>query len=89
MERYYNTQKLQSIASDVAKMDREESLCYKPREISKVSIIPKDLFTQWHPQISKLRFILNKHKEILTDSEMLSHAVFQTLPKLCTEGKET
>ena len=86
VERYYNTQKLQSIASDVAKMDREELFCYKPREISKVSNTPKDLFTQWHPQISKLRFILNKHKEILTDSEMLS-CCFPDSPKVMYRRK--
>ena len=71
----YNTQKLQSIAGDIAKMDRDELYCYKPTETSKVSNKPKDLFTQWHPQISKLGFILNKHKEILTGSEMLSCCV--------------
>ena len=71
-ERGYTTQKLQSIASDIAKIDREELLCHKPRETSKVSNILKGLFTQWHPQISKLGFILNKHKELLTCSEMLS-----------------
>ena len=71
-EQGYNTQKLQSLASDLVKMDREELLCYKPRETSKVSNIPKDLCTQWHPQISKLGLILSKHKEILTGLEMLS-----------------
>ena len=69
------------IASDIAEMDREEILCYKPTETSKVSNIPKDLFTQWHPQISKLGFILNKLKEILAGSEM-SSCCFPDPPKV-------
>ena len=47
----------------MAKIDREELLCYNPRETSKVSNIPKDLFTQWHLQISNVGLILNKHKK--------------------------
>ena len=39
----------------------------KSKQTDKVSSIPKDLFTQYHPQISKLSFILNKHKRILKE----------------------
>ena len=46
-----------------------------------VSKIPKDLFIQWHPQISKLSFILNKNKNILNDSSHLSK-IFPEPPKV-------
>ena len=65
--RGYQIQKLQSIAEEIAKVDRKEFLEDKSKQTDKVSSIPKDLFTQYHPQISKLPFILNKHKGILSE----------------------
>ena len=52
-ERGYNLQKLQDVAKEISKVDREGLLHYKSKP-SPVSKIPKYLFTQWHPQISKL-----------------------------------
>ena len=65
--RGYNIQKLQNIAEEITKVDRKEFLEDKSKQTDKVSSIPKDLFTQYHPQISKLSFILNKHKRILSE----------------------
>ena len=70
--RGYNIQKLQSIAEEIAEVDGKEFLEDKFKQTDKVSSIPKDLFTQYHPQISKLSFILNKHKGILSE---LSHCL--------------
>ena len=60
--RGYNIQKLQSIVEEIAKVDKKEFLEDKSKQTDKVSSIPKYLFTQYHPQLSKLPFILNKHK---------------------------
>ena len=65
--RGYNIQTLQSIAEEIAKVDRKEFLEDKSKQTDKVSSIPKDLFTLYHSQISKLPFILNKHKGILSE----------------------
>ena len=61
-DRGYNIQKLQSTANQIAKGEREEYLSYKSKKLDKVSNFPKNLITQWHPQLAKLQFILNKHK---------------------------
>ena len=79
-ERGYNLQKLQDVAKEISKVDREGLLHYKSKP-SPVSKIPKDLFTQWHPQISNLSFILKKHKDILTGSPELSQC-FPESPKV-------
>ena len=65
--RGYNIQTLQSIVDEIAKVDRKEFLEDKSKQTDKVSSIPKDLFTQYHPHICKLPFILNKHKGILSE----------------------
>ena len=62
MERGYNLQKLQNIAKEVSRYNRDDLLAYKIKVKDSVSKIPKDLFAQWHPKISKLSFILNKKK---------------------------
>ena len=46
-----------------------------------MSNIPKDFITQWHPQLPKLPFILNEHKNTVTYSEDLS-SCFPEPPKL-------
>ena len=55
-ERGYNLQKLQDVAEEISKVDQEGLLHYKSKP-SPVSKIPKDPFTQWHPQISKLSLL--------------------------------
>ena len=82
--RGYNIQKLQSIAEEIAKVDRKEFFKDKSKQTDKVSSIPKDLFTQYHPQISKLSFILNKHKGILSE---LSNC-FPDPPRVFSDAKE-
>ena len=83
----YNLQKLQDVAKEISKVDREGLLHYKSKP-SPVSKIPKDLFTQWHPQISKLSFILKKHKDILTGSPELSQC-FPEAPKVMYRRKRS
>ena len=72
VERVYNLQKLQNIAKEVSKYNRDDLLAYKIKVKDSVSKIPKDLFIHWHPNISKLSFILNKNKNILKDSSHVS-----------------
>ena len=81
----YNLQKLQDVAKEISKVHREGLLHYKSKP-SPVSKIPKDLFTQWHPQISKLSFSLKKHKDILTGSPELS-LCFPEAPKVMYRRK--
>ena len=86
-EKGYNLQKLQDVAKEISKVDREGLLHYKSKP-SPVSKILKDLFTQWHPQISKLSFILKKHKDILTGSPELSQC-FPEAPKVMYRRKRS
>ena len=76
--RGYNIQKLRSIVEEITKVERKKFLENNSKQTDKGSSIPKDLFTQYHPQISKLSFILNKHKGILSE---LSYCV-PDLPRI-------
>ena len=81
MERSYNLQKLQNIAREVSRYKRDDQLAYKIKVKDYVSLIYIDLFIQWHRQISKLSFILNKNKNILSYSSHLSK-IFPEPPKV-------
>ena len=83
--RGYNIQKLQSIVEEIAKVDRKEFLEDKSKQTDRVSSIPKDLFTQYYPQIYKLSFILNKHKGILSQ---LSNC-FPDPPRVFSDAKKS
>ena len=85
MERGYNLQTLQNIAKELSRYNRDDLLVYKIKVKDSVSKIPKDLFVQWHPKISKLSFILNKNKNILKDSSHLSK-IFQSHQKCFIGG---
>ena len=56
----------------MSRYNRDDLLGYKIKVKDSVSKIPEDLFVLWHPQISKLSFILNKNKNILKNSSHLS-----------------
>ena len=71
--RDYNTQKLQNIANDIAKWTENNTSAINQEKSAKYSTYLKicslgGILTE----ILKLGFILNKHKEILTGSELLS-----------------
>ena len=57
VERDYNLHKLQNIAKEVSRYNRDDLLAYKIKMKDSVSKIPKDLFVQWHPQISIIKRI--------------------------------
>ena len=87
MERGYNLKKLRNIAKEVSRYNRDDLLAYKIKVKDSVSKIPKDLFVQWHPKISKLSFILNKNTNILKDSSHLSK-IFPEPPKVFYQRKQ-
>ena len=77
-ERGYNLQKLQNVPDEIAKVNREY-LFYKPKTNDQESGIPKSLPTQWDPQLSKLFFILSKHKSEITNSGPLVNSFLESL----------
>ena len=66
----------------------DDILANKIKVKDSVSKIAEDSFIQWHPQIDKILFKLNKNKNILNDSSHLSKSILKP-PKVFYQRKCT